>query len=518
MLRFRRCFSASRNILQNLPKDQGKLYSRLFTQPYFHQIKEKLNTTNINELEPYDLSKKVADVVKDLGFSKQEAAVVHNKLIEELTQHSFGVATIHSKILKELDEKISMEALLEIVKHNPGRITSSWELFANYTKEAKETPDELLSTVLSKIVNFDSADIKDGKKVMSVSDITEACYILESLNNKELTSKPLINKIANAALRTEATFLLPLILKYQPDIEIFSNEFDHLSPLQLYAIFNAYSFEVLRTFPKFVYDIVGATGRPDTLVLSEEETEAKTAIDSALTTINSSLGKVWKPALPEVDPQQAEKNFFRILDDLESGNIIQKDFNLVKMTLRILSLTKCNIEEFMELYVKVNSSFPDKQDEFAFEAYLAYSYMAFKSGDASFLQAAKNWLPKKSASNSIKLNVLRTNIITTAKFNIDKSLEIFNANIQSMDKIKPQDKPVSEADLLTESLILAYLYNEDIDFSRTLLEKGMSEKLFSGKPAVKRIKKHFAGYGEAAENKELVSFIQKDASSFLEGL
>ena len=518
MLRFRRCFSVSRSILQTLPKDQAHIYAKLFSQPYFHQIKDKLASTKIDELEPYELSKKVADVVKDLGFSNQEAGVVHNKLIEELTQHSFGVATIHSKILQELGEGISTDALIEIIKHNPGRITSSWDLFTHYTKNLKEVPDELISTVLTKIVNFDSADIKDGKKMMTVSDIAESCYLLDMLKDKNMVSKPLINKIAAAVIETEATYILPLILRFGPDIGIFSDKFDNLSPLQLYGIFSSYPFEELRTFPKFVYDIINATGKPDSLILSEQETEAKTTFESSLKSINASLGKSWTPALPSVDPQQVDKNFFRILEDLENGNIMQKDFKLVKMTLRIFSLTRCNIEEFMEFYVSHSSAFPDKQDEFAFEAYLAYSYMAFKTGDASFIQAAKNWLPKPSASDSIKLDVLRITLLVASRFDMDKALEIFNANIQHMNKVKPDDKIVSDADLLTETLILAYLYNKDIDFARTVLEKGMGEKIFSGKPAVKRIKKHFAGYGEAVENKELPEFIQKDASLFLQEL
>ncbi|SMN18606.1 similar to Saccharomyces cerevisiae YJR003C Putative protein of unknown function [Maudiozyma saulgeensis] len=517
MLRFRRYISVSRNLLQAISKDQSQSYTKLFKQPYFHKINEQLNK-RIETLEPYELSNEINNVVKDLKYTEQEASVVHNKIIEELTKYNFGIATIQSRILNELKQKLSTEALLQLIEHNPGRIKSSWELFVNNVKDFEEVPDELLAKVLSKVVNFDFADIKDGKKTMTVADVTNASYILTNIKDKTLIDQKLIDRITTAILESNATKCLPVILSYSPSLNVFSQKYEELSNLQTYYIFKSYPFEDLRASSSYVYNLTRATGRPDALKATEEEIETNKLIDEQITNINKSLNKKWTISTPELEPDQVEKNFFRILEDLQNGNRIDNDFGLAKLILRIFSLSRGNIEEFMNFYVKCGDKFEERKDEIAFEAYLAYSYKAFKTGDASFLQAAQNWLPKLPQDAILRTNILRVAILTDARFDIEKSLNIFNDNVQNLSKEKNEHEAGSQCDLVTESLILAYLYKQDIDFARMVLDKAMGEKLFSGKAAVRNIKKHLAGYGEAVENKTLQIFLDEDICEYLQNL
>ncbi|KAG0671354.1 hypothetical protein C6P45_000808 [Maudiozyma exigua] len=517
MLRFQRYFSASRNLLKTVSKHELESYTSLLKQPYFHRISNHLNN-KAQELEPYELSDEVTKAVRELKFNDQEASIVHNKLIEELTKHNFGIATIQSKILKELKQELTLDALLQIIKYNPGRIKSSWNLFIDNVKELKEVPDELLLEVLRKLVNFDSADVKDGKKAMTVNDITNASYILSKFQDRKLVDQGLIDKITRYILETDATDCLPTVLSYTPSFAIFETKFAELTPLQTYYIFNFYPFEILRSFKEYVYNLVMFTGRPSLLKRTEEEPHTEKSIKEQIEVIKKTVDENWDLQIHPVDNAIVEKNFFRILEDLKSGQKLENDFPLVKMVLRIFSLTRSNIEEFMDLYIRCSSNFPAKQDELVFEAYLAYCFKAFKTGDASFLQAAQNWLPKTYEQPSLKVNVLRVSIITEAKFNIEKSLQIFNDNIQDASKVKEESERGSQADLITESLILAYLYKQDIDFARMLLEKAMGEKLFSGKTAVRNIKKHLAGYGEAVENKTLTEYLDNDVCEYLQNL
>ena len=456
--------------------------------------------------------------MKDLKFTEQEASVVHNKIIEELTKYNFGIATIQSQLLKELKQKLSIEALLQLIEHNPGRINSSWDLFVDNTKGFEEVPDELFVKVLLKIVNFDSADVKDGKTAMTVTDITNAIYILSNIKNKTLVDQKLIDRIATAILESNATKCLPLILGYSPSLRVFNEKYEELTYLQTYYVFKSYRFEDLRTSPVYVYKLVKGTGRPDKLKPTEEELEANKSIDEQITNINKILNHKWELSTPELVPAHVEKNFFRILEDLQNGNKIQTDFGFVKLILRIFSLTRGNIEEFMDFYIKCGNKFTEIKDEMAFEAYMAYSYKAFKTGDASFLQAAQNWLPKTSHNPILRTNILRVSILTNSRFDIEKSLSIFNDNIHNLSKEKSEHEIGSQADLVTESLILAYLYKEDIDFARMVLDKAMGEKLFSGKIAVRNIQKHLAGYGEAVENKTLQKFLNDDICEYLQNL
>lgn len=516
MLRFRRGFSLNAKLLKIINPDYSKTYTKLFEQPYFHQIRKKLNS-NPDELEPYDLSSKVKDIIHDLKFTNKEQAAVHNKLIEELTKHNFGIATIHSQLLKELGHPLSSNAFTELVKYNPGRIKSSWDLLVEYKSLQVELPDQLLLSVLKKIVFFDAADVQDGKKVLTIEDVSNSCYLLQTIRDKEIISSTIIDKLASAILELDGTEFLSLVLKFSPKLDIFSDKFDDLTPLQTYMVFTAYPFEDLRTFSNYVYNLVKVTGRDRLLVLLPEEKEASDKYKAQVERINTQLQIGWKPEIFKIEADYVEKNFFRILEDLQNGGIIGKDFNLIKQILRTFSLTRCNIEEFMDFYVNNSKKIADKQDELVFEAYLAYSYMAFKTGDPSYLQAANNWLPK-TPSEVLKTNVLCVNILINSKFDINKSLDIFNENIKSLNKKKNETTNLSQTDLVIESLVLSYLYKQDIDFARMLLDKAMGEKLFSGKTAVKNIQKHLAGYGEAFENKNLEEFLQLDICKYFEDL
>ena len=517
MLRFQRYFSVSRNLLKTVSKHELESYTSLLKQPYFHKINGHLKT-KVEELEPYELSDEVTKAVRELKFNDKEASSVHNKLIEELTKHNFGIATIQSKILKELKQELTLDALLQVIKYNPGRIKSSWDLFVDNAKTLKEVPDKLLVEVLRKLINFDSADIKDGKKAMTVNDISNAAYILSKVQDRNLIDQALIDKITKYILETDATDCLPIVLSYSPSFAIFETKISELTPLQTYYIFSFFPFEILRGSKEYVYNLVKYTGRPSLLKPTEEESQAEKTIKEQIEVIKKTVDEKWDLKRSPIDTMLVEKNFFRILDDLKSGNKLDSDFPLVKMVLRIFSLTRSNIDEFMDLYVRCSNNFPKKQDELVFEAYLAYCYKAFKTGDASFLQAAQNWLPKTYRDRSLKANVLRVSIITDAKFNIEQSLQIFNDNIQDVSKVKEESERGSQADLITESLILAYLYKQDIDFARMLMEKAMGEKLFSGKAAVRNIKKHLAGYGEAVENKTLNEYLENDVCEYLQNI
>ena len=517
MLRFQRYFSASRSLLKTVSKNELESYASLLKQPYFHKINSHLNT-KVEELAPYELSDEVTKAIRELKFNDKEASTVHNKLIEELTKHNFGVATIQSKILKELNQNLTLDALLQVIRYNPGRIKSSWDLFIDNVKGLKDIPDELLVEVLRKLVNFDSADIKDGKKAMTVADISNAAYILSKVQDRNSIDQGLIDKITKFILEADATDCLPIVLSYSPSFAIFEAKISELTPLQTYYIFNFFPFDILRGSKDYVYNLVKCTGRPSLLKPTEEESQSKKTIKEQIDVIKKTIDEKWDLQITPMDITLVERNLFRILDDLKSGNKLDDDFPLVKMVLRIFSLTRSNIDEFMDLYVRCSNSFPEKQDELVFEAYLAYCYKAFKTGDASFLQAAQNWLPKTYKHPSLKANVLKVSIITDAKFNIEKSLQIFNDNIQDVSKVKEESQRGSQADLITESLILAYLYKKDIDFARMLLEKAMGEKLFSGKTAVRNIKKHLAGYGEAVENKTLTEFLDNDVCEYLQNV
>lgn len=77
---------------------------------------------------------------------------------------------------------------------------------------------------------------------------------------------------------------------------------------------------------------------------------------------------------------------------------------------------------------------------------------------------------------------------------------------------------LAESDVLTESLILAFLSRDDADFARVIFDGALGEKLISGPTAAKKIKNLLAQYGEALETKTSKQVMQTKIEHYMESI
>lgn len=144
--------------------NRKNIIKKLLRHPSFDPIRHHL-PEDITTIDPYSLSQNVIESLNKLEVPKKDAAMVHNMMIENLSDLDYGVATIHSNNLRDLDLKPSLPAIKQIIRNNPGRVQSSWELFTQYKASMENVPDELMEVVLEKIIKFDKAEKVDGKRV-----------------------------------------------------------------------------------------------------------------------------------------------------------------------------------------------------------------------------------------------------------------------------------------------------------------------------------------------------------------
>ena len=60
-------------------------------------------------------------------ITKEESALIHNKLIEGLSKYEYGMASIYSRYLRDINQPMTNEALIGMLNYNPRRLNSSWE-------------------------------------------------------------------------------------------------------------------------------------------------------------------------------------------------------------------------------------------------------------------------------------------------------------------------------------------------------------------------------------------------------
>lgn len=142
---------------------------------------------------------------------------------------------------------------------------------------------------------------------------------------------------------------------------------------------------------------------------------------------------------------------------------------------------------------------------------------SFAHSNDKFLQVAESLIPPDSCDEH-KLNVLRCLILVNSKFNVDRSLDIFNKNIQSISKEKSPITNTSDAALLCEDLVLAFLRNKDRDFAHVIFEGAAREKIIDGPTAVKRVKNILTLYGESIEEKNCTEIMDKEIERVLKSL
>lgn len=130
--------------------NRKNIIKKLLRHPSFDPIRHHL-PEDITTIDPYSLSQNVIESLNKLEVPKKDAAMVHNMMIENLSDLDYGVATIHSNNLRDLDLKPSLPAIKQIIRNNPGRVQSSWELFTQYKASMENVPDELMEVVLEKL-------------------------------------------------------------------------------------------------------------------------------------------------------------------------------------------------------------------------------------------------------------------------------------------------------------------------------------------------------------------------------
>ncbi|CCK73034.1 Mrx12p KNAG_0M01810 [Huiozyma naganishii CBS 8797] len=519
MLTFKRSFSKCLKLSEQLKPSLHKAYQELFQQKCFDPIRDQL-PEDLKDLDPYEVSSKIGESLSQRPkTSFKQQGFIHNAMIEQLAGHDYSIATIHSKKLQEINEPLTSKALLEVIKNNPGRVNSSWELFVTYSKIFGTLSQDILLEVLNKVVYFDSAEINDGKKALDIYDITHAIYLLDHISDRNLIKRGLIDKLTKDTIDLDASYILPALLNFDPSFDLFLEKLDKLTPYQLYLIYPYVPKDLLKTNKELLYAMLSNIGENKIIDFTDEETAAFHSIVEQFESVKLKLSdNSWNPeSTLNMKPVSTESEFDDLLDFISKEDLHKSDIGLAKKVLRSIGMFRNDTKLFMELYRILLSSHCGKEEDIFFEVFLAMAYQSFKTADKASWEFAEAFVPE-TASDATRAKILTVQILALSKFDIDESLKIYNANIQQLSKEKNNKTETSPSDNLTEALILGYLANKDLDFARVILEGATGSKTLSGLTAVKSIKQALSDYGEAAENGEIDTLMNEKILRYLAGM
>lgn len=127
----------------------------------------------------------------------------------------------------------------------------------------------------------------------------------------------------------------------------------------------------------------------------------------------------------------------------------------------------------------------------------AYAYQAVNQDKQIFAKIAETLLPSE-----IPVKVLQLLMISQSAFDAESALKWYNDYIQKVSKKINEHTKRSATGLLTESLLVSNLYDNDRNFATLVFDKAIENGIISDQDEIAHIKKVFKVYGEAFTDDE----------------
>lgn len=491
------------------------VYSKLFEQQCFNPVRSWL-PQQYTDLEPFEISQSLDKIFKTSAISREEMSSMHNKLIEELSKYEYGISTLHAKKLVDIGQPLSSKSVIEIIKNNPGRVSSSWELLIKYGSLSSTMSDELLASTLENIVLY-SASTSDENS-LTLADIAHCMFLLDNISDKKCVKAEIIDKLIVTSLDAEITSILPSLLSHGiSSLEVFSQRIDHLTPFQIYQMNKCCPFASIKKSDELLYRAVNVLGENTIVSLTEKELSVTNELQGHFNKIAEQNFISWKIEDLQTEPASTSEEFLKLLENIQSDQLDRKELALAKKLLRILGVFKNNTKISLELYHSYLLSYPGHANELMFENFLALAYQSFRTSNQTLMSYAEVFIPTETSQLTFA-NICRVLILVNSKFNIEESLKIFNSNIETFSKQNDPHTNVSPSGLISEALILAYLARGELDFARVIFDGSAREKLLSGPTAIKRVKNYLTQYGEAIESGTVLDKMEQEVLKTLRNI
>ncbi|OWB56704.1 hypothetical protein B5S28_g2617 [[Candida] boidinii] len=457
----------------------------------------------------YDISRNFIETIeKNENLANENRVELYNLIIENFAQYDYSVVNVLTKKIETLKGELSSVAISNIIKYNPGRVHSSWELFKNYESSVESVPelelkDKIYSEVLSKLVIGDKAEIQEGENKLDLSKITNCLYILSKISNKEENIPSNVFEILLMKLvKDDMSLYIPIV---NPSLEsvklVLSNDLKSES-FKLSNIDKFYLWESIKSNP----NIEQLASSPEILLdILRSISKLEPFGNKILTTKAETLAEQVELNLPVHDISNTSSELIELVTKLELDNDkaqpkVSSDFR--KQILKSVGLysDKFSLDESLKFY----SMYQTKEPNPSFElndlqsiTSMIILHDAVKRMDEKLLEVSEALVPQNPEVPAANLASL---ILYHGWFgNIDKSLDIYN---KSMDMfIKPMEGNETNRGMLIQSLILTCLTGRDLQLAQFIKRKSQDHKLLDSEYDVK-INEMFKRYGDIIDELE----------------
>ncbi|KAL6946584.1 hypothetical protein ACO0RG_000739 [Hanseniaspora osmophila] len=522
---------------------QSQVIQKLLQTEAFKKLEP---TKDLATLQPYELTLKVNERLSKSSngmLSINTRAKIYNSLIENLTKYDYSVSSISMVKLESMNQSPTLNAFMEMVKYNPGRKLPTWEMLKEnlglFDKNGdKSVRDKATLVVLLKLLALDPIEIEEGKTLTDSKDLTRIVFLLNNMSDELVLQieKSVLDKIYEYMLATSSTILLTPFLnkvlkRSDYNMHVIPNE--HLSTDLQKAITNIYKVKKDTNDQKAIHELIELANKhgKSNGIIAPFVTEEKPA-----EAIMAEVQRVNKLCLTSSFSVQLEVSetlsLSEAVEEMFAKMDFTKDVQLLKLMMRNIGTVKGDLQRCMELYHTYLRHHEDKMEFLQFEGFLSFAIKAYETNNFKLFEQSLFLLPQRSNDLDLSNKVVRALILLNSKFDIEKSLELFNSNIERFKETvhgREQDGSVDKKDakgglslagMLTECLMLAHLSQKDRDFAHVIFEGAAREKIINGPTSIKQIKSLLAFYGEILElpEKEFEKAMSEKVLSYLKSI
>lgn len=488
-------------------------YAKLLNRPHFKPLKETLSKVDTVDVSA---ARQIVNLLEKLDVSARDQAAVHNDILATLVKDNYGISNVHLKALQDLSVQPSKEALLELIRSNPGRVDSSWDLFVKY--RGTEVSDDIVHAVIQKIIQMDQAMIADGKHNLDVNDIAQIVILLESLSDKTALDPQLYESFLNDIFREELSCLLPLALSLaEVDSKVLKEKLVDATDIQFIHLLEKIDPQSIVNDEELLLLSLDRLKPSTSATETEIETKNKGLLLEAIEYARTVSKLPFEHTLfDEPLEDKKAKLFSQITGEVQNNKLDETNIQLALKLLRIVGLEIGDVKLALEMYHNYLIKYVSHSEELMFEAFLMLSYQAVKTNNKQLQQYSEAFIPANlDIRDSLYTKFLCGLILSKSKFSMDDALELYNDKNQVISKTADEHTLKSPFDRVTECLIMGYMLNRDIDFARVIFQEAMGQKLFSGTTITKSIKRHMAEYGEATEKGTIQESMEKRILDYL---
>ncbi|CCE81832.1 Piso0_002507 [Millerozyma farinosa CBS 7064] len=411
-----------------------------------------------------------------------------NKLISSGIPSDFS---IYYKV-KDLNHAWNDTAIIKLIDSNPGRVLSSFDLLKQFEKHIKSS--EVYEKVLEKLLLGEISELKEGEVSLDCDKISKILKISERID--PIQDEHLISELI---LKLEAANAL-FVFQWIPVNAI--SAVNVLETLEVDELVFLKVFKALFDRTDNNQDIL--TKRIAVRVLESVYESDKSQVNNS----NQKELKTYRDLLQTMETEEAATRSYEtlsfddinsmaleVLDNIEelkldSGDDIESlriRINVIKCKGIFFKDMKAALKRYHNYSTHEKLGFQDVSDALVHSFY----YNAALEGSQELAGIAQALSP-----GDLTIRLLQSSMLSLGALDANNALRIYNDYINEVSKDLKATNGRSSAGLLTESLVMVYLYHQDREFAHLMMEKARENGVIQHENDIQKIKSLFKFYGD----------------------